>query len=86
MIRPLVILVFLIGSFFATAQNSSQLIKVDETIKTIQLFKNAIDLKSNITYYANYAVRLNYKKSRELISIRAFRKTTYIRAKKTNRC
>jgi hypothetical protein len=40
------------------------------------------------TYYVakEDVIKINYKKSRDLTSIRAFRKATQLRSKKSNRC
>jgi hypothetical protein len=89
--KKLVILICIIGMPFAAASQTQVDVIVENAtsiIKTNSFTTTDASNKRNHTYFTAKAevIKLNHKKSLDLISIKAFRKASQLRSKETIRC
>ena len=80
--KVLIVIAFLIVPFFATAQNDSEIVKTEVkiTIKTEVVIKK-VDFISINPKTQN--LDLNYKKSHDIISVKAYIKSLQLKRKAT---
>ena len=76
--KVLIVIAFLITPFFATAQNGDKIVKTDVIIKTEVVIKKVdiIDLNSK-----TQNLDLNFKKSNDIISVKAYIKSLQLKRK-----
>jgi len=76
--KVLIVIAFLIAPFFATAQNDAKIVKANDIIKTEVVIKKVdiINLNSK-----TQNLDLNYKKSNDIISVKAYIKSLQLKRK-----
>ncbi|VAV86246.1 hypothetical protein MNBD_BACTEROID02-510 [hydrothermal vent metagenome] len=74
------LIAFLIVPFFATAQNDSEIVKTDTIIKTEVVIKKVDPISINPK---TQNLDLNYKKSNDIISVKAYIKSLQLKRKAT---
>ncbi len=82
-----ILIVLILAPLAGMSQNDAPVIKDASTIKTEISVANVAS-KRNHNYFVakNEVIKINYKKSEDLISIKSFRKTTQLRSKNKRRC
>lgn len=80
--KVLIVIAFLIAPLFATAQSNSEIVKVDinTTIKTEVVIKKVDPISINPK---TQNLDLNYKKSNDIISVKAYIKSLQLKRKVT---
>jgi hypothetical protein len=78
--KIITVIAFLIVPFFATAQNDSEIVKTDVIIKTEVVIKKIDPISINPK---TQNLDLNYKKSNDIISVKAYIKSLQLKRKAT---
>ncbi len=78
--KIITIIAFLIVPFFATAQNDSEIVKTNVIIKTEVVIKKIDPININPK---RQNLDLNYKKSNDIISVKAYIKSLQLKRKAT---
>lgn len=76
----------LVSPLMSTSQSISTTEEKNPQQKNILLNSDAQLMSARFYVAKEYVVKINYKKSRDLTSIKAFRKATQLRAKRTIKC
>jgi uncharacterized Zn-finger protein len=76
--KIITIIAFLIVPFFATAQNDSEIVKTNVIIKTEVVIKKIEPISINPK---RQNLDLNYKKSNDIISVKAYIKSLQLKRK-----
>lgn len=85
--KLVILIVIILAPLAGMSQNDTPIIKDAATINT-EMTVADVSNKRNHNYFVakNEVVKINYKKSQDLISIKSFRKTTQLRSKNKRRC
>jgi hypothetical protein len=78
--KIVIVIAFLIVPFFATAQNDSKIVKTEVITKTEVVIKKIDPISINPK---TQNLDLNYKKSKEIISVKAYIKSLQLKRKAT---
>jgi hypothetical protein len=89
--KVLIILVILTAPFLASAQDNTTSTVVDETITITTPVKEEVKTevstqKSTAASFRTKAKDMNYKKSNDIISVKAYRKSLQIKVKEIKLC
>lgn len=84
--KGLIILVFLTLSFAGYAQQELNTVNGKELIETIKADKPEVAKKVSTAKVKTQVLKINHKKSNEIISINAYRKSLQIKVKTVKLC
>ena len=87
--KVLIILVILTAPFLASAQDNTTSTVVDETITITAPVKEDVKTEASKSTAASFRAKakdMNYKKSNDIISVKAYRKSLQIKVKEIKLC
>ena len=87
--KVLIILVILTAPFLAVAQDNTTSTVVDETITITTPVKEEVKTEVQNSTAASFRAKakdMNYKKSNDIISVKAYRKSLQIKVKEVKLC